>query len=86
MNASLYRAGGGRRVRPSATALLVCCALLVLLLCLAGPAAAYVPGKLIWSKSTGTAAHERGFDAIAKAPNGQFYGVGWVSIGGRQGR
>ena len=85
MNASLYRAGGGRRIRPSTTVLLVCCALLVLLLCLAGPAAAYVPGKLVWSKTTGSAAHERGFDAIAKAPNGQFYGVGWVSTGGAKG-
>ena len=50
-----------------------------------GPATAYLQGKVVWTQASGTATHERGFDAIAKAPNGQFYGVGWVSTGGARG-
>ena len=85
MNVLQHGAGHVRRTRPVTAALVVFFALLVLLLCVVGPAAAYVPGKLVWTRTTGTAAHERGFDAIAKAPNGQFYGVGWVSTGGAKG-
>ena len=81
MNVCQHGAGHARRTGPATTALVVFFALLVLLLCVVGPAAAYVPGKLVWTRTTGTAAHERGFDAIAKAPNGQFYGVGWVGTG-----
>jgi hypothetical protein len=86
MNASLHRAGGGRRIRPSATSIVVLfLAALVLLLCVAGPAAAYVPGKIVWTRLTGSSAHERGLTSVAKAPKGHFVAAGWVHTSAARG-
>ena len=86
MNASLQRAGGGRRIRPSRTTPVVLfLAALVLLLCAAGPAAAYRSGALVWAKSSGARGHDRWFSAVAKAPKGMVYTAGAVATGGARG-
>ena len=45
-------------------------------LVLTAPAFGYVSGKRVWVSTSGTKAHERWFDAIARAPNGAFYAGG----------
>jgi len=60
-------------------------AAVIVALMLAAAAQAYVPGRLVWARTSGTAAHERGFSAIAKAPHGQFYGAGWVETSAAKG-
>ena len=85
MNVLQHGAGHARRIRPVATGLVILLVPLVLLLCVAGPAAAYVPGKLIWASSTGARGHDRWNVAIAKAPQGMVYTAGGVTIGGARG-
>jgi hypothetical protein len=50
-------------------------ALLVMLIVTAS-ASGYVSGKRVWVKTSGTKAHERWFDAVAKGPGGAFYAGG----------
>jgi len=45
-------------------------------LVLCAPAFGYVSGKRVWVKTSGTKAHERWFDAIARAPKGAVYAGG----------
>jgi hypothetical protein len=86
MEASASGAGGSRRNHLSGARLAaLAMAAVVVALMLAASAQAYVPGKLVWARTSGTAAHERGFNAIAKAPNGQFYGAGWVHTSAAKG-
>ena len=86
MEALQSGAGGSRRTHLSGARLAaLALAAVIVALMLAASAQAYVPGRLVWARTSGTAAHERGFSAIAKAPNGQFYGAGWVETSAAKG-
>lgn len=76
-----FRSSTSARRRHHRTSLHVCAVSLlsvVVALVVAAPAMGYVPGKRVWLRTSGTAAHERSFGAIAKGPNGVFYAAGYV--------
>ena len=85
MTASPLRAGSARRTRPTGAAGIILLAALTLLLCAAGPAAAYIPGTLVWASRTGAAGHYRFYNAVAKAPSGMVYAAGAVDNGAVKG-
>lgn len=49
---------------------------LLMVLIVTAPAFGYVSGKRVWVKTSGTQAHERWFDAVAKGPSGAVYAGG----------